>query len=85
MSSVFFSQEESRKKTPTHYALAMGVYSSTGDIDGNCFYWTKGSGDASYQVVSMTAEGTSTNRDVWYSNTGVLPCISINIGGFTNE
>ena len=80
----FYQTTETRAKSPTSYALAMGVYSTTGDIYGNCFYWTKGSGTDSYKAVAMTANGTSTSRDVWYTNTGVLPSISINIGGFTN-
>lgn len=81
---TYYGSADLRNKSPSRYALAMGAYSSTNDIYGSCFYWAKSSTTTSYRAVAFNAEGKSINRDVWYTNTGVLPCISINVGGITN-
>ena len=81
----FYETTEARMKSPTSYALAMGVYSSTGDVYGTCNYWLKSSSMASYSAKIMANNGISSDRYVWYTNTGVVPCITINLGGFLNE
>ena len=80
----YYQTMESRKKSPSSYALAMGVYSSTNDIYGNSYYWTRSPYSSSYKAMVMTPNGITTNRDVWSVNTGVAPCININLGGLVN-
>ena len=80
----FYPNETSRLKSPSRYALAMGVYSSTNDIYGHSMYWTKSASTTSYKAVAVNTNGTLGGRYVWYTNTGVLPSINLDIGAFDN-